>query len=1011
MITETIKQHQDRLRKSLSVALLKDIRANYKSLDKCLVDYEQVCEALAVEIRNDKSALQGTKLLEAHIQQRKKILEILERWISKKEKTELKDVFSDFDIRMQEIIDEMQPHWRVMQAEARFNTQPGDKFIKRTIKAIKKGALKLHVTAFRLGRLLRKKSSADEKITPAWHQKIPAKKLSLWYYENELLKRYIPLADEAFKKVAMLAFDAWQADDALFRQLMLVMQAKKTKKDFLSHYETDFLPAIQKVISGIESERNALRPALMKIFDKIDLSFIEHCEVAGTLESPGFLHPEFARKACRERQRKKLTRITDRRTNTLYALADDWKFNQDIYIFTGNANKSNEFFKSALNKRAELVRKELKRIQVFLEKTRDEIKGTDAGKLMGQLEQLKYNAGKNLYNIIIPDVSQVLNEQGFPELINDTEKDLVNVLSSKSRERILIQGFNPARAYHGNALKSISLMQLIEFDITGELQKSIYRCRKQSLLELEKIRDRLQDMGRMVLFNLESAIIMLQKQADAGTDETSEQAKAGMARGIDRYNDLLDGFNNFINNIQHDFDTAIADFNNSLLELTDNAMVDKIRYRIIKARALKNRERLLRLLSTRSKATFRKGHSKFLILKKGSEARLKQIRDSLGIQQLSKEISVEVTDFLANDREKLQKLPFVYRRLFLNEPLEDAAFYHPRKDEKNTLLNAYQKWKDGSFMATLIYGEKGSGISTFVYMFFEEMLEHKPKIHQLLLTKHIITEGNLLAELGQSLREEAFSTIDEFEAYVREHSPFVLFVDKLHMMYMRQPGGFQLLKRLFEIISSTSRQVFWICSCGLYVARFLDKSIGLFGYFPQLISMKSLEKDKVRSIIMLRHNASGYTLHFLSSAADHAMRGFSKKPEQEQQEMLREKFFVQVNRLARSNISFALQLWLHSTHKIEDNVVYLDSLDALDLSFVHNLPEEVIFALHALVLHEVLDQVQLAQIMHISPRQAYMMLMRLKDRGIVVQQNGMFSIHPLLYRESLSLLQDKNLIH
>lgn len=1011
MITDTINQHPERLRKSLSRALLKDIRSNYKRLYNCLVDYEQACEGLIDKIRKTKNATHDTKLLSAHIEQRKLVLGILDGWICKKEKADLKVVFSEYDVRLQEIIDDMQSHWTVIQADERFNPQLNDKPFKKTIKALKRGTYKLHLALFRMGRLLRKRSADNKKSKPVWHQKIPAKKLTLWHYENELLRQYIPFADDAIKKVALLAFDAWQADDVFFRQLMLFMDDKKTKKDFLNHYETNFLPAIHQAKSGIESELNALRPALMQIFDDVDLSFKDHCEVAGTIESPWFLYTKLARSFYRDRYRKTLAKLTDRRTNTLFALADDWKFNQDIYILTGNANKSNQLFKSTLKKRADLVRKELKRIQAFLEKTRDEIKDTDADKLREQLEQLKYNAGKNLYNIIIPNVTQTLDEQRFSELINSTEKDLVSALSSKNRERILIKGFNPAKAYADNALKSISLVQLIEFDIAGGLQKSIVLCRKQSFQELEQLKGRLQDMGRMVLFNLESAILMLQKQADNGTDETIEQAKAGMNRSIDRYSDLLEGFNSFINDMQQDFDTAITDFNNALLELTDNAMVDKIRYRIIKASALKNRERFARLLKTRSRSAFRKGRNQFSILQKGTETKLKQIRDSLGIQQLSKEISVEVADFLAKDREKLQKLPFVYRRLFLNEPLKDAAFFHPRKDEKATLLKAYNQWKEGSFMATLIYGEKGSGISTFVYMFFEEMLEHKPKIHQLLLSKHIITEKDLFAELGQGMRGEDFVTFDEFEAYVRENSPFVLFVDKLHMMFMRQPGGFQLLKRLFEIISSTSRQVFWICSCGLYAANFLDKSIGLFGYFPQMISMKSLEKEKVRSIIMLRHNASGYTLHFLSSAADHAVRGFSKKPEKEQQEMLKEKFFEQVNRLARSNISFALQLWLHSTNKIENNVVYLDSLDALDLSFVHNLPEEVIFALHALVLHEVLDQMQLAHIMHISPRQAYMMLMRLKDRGIVVQQNGMFSINPLLYRESLSLLKEKNLIY
>ncbi len=401
----------------------------------------------------------------------------------------------------------------------------------------------------------------------------------------------------------------------------------------------------------------------------------------------------------------------------------------------------------------------------------------------------------------------------------------------------------------------------------------------------------------------------------------------------------------------------------------------------------------------------------FRLITQSIHGQMQIIRSHLGIQEHSKDISIEITDFLANDHEKLKKTPFVYRRLFINEPLTDNAFFHPRQEAKNALAGAYKKWQEGSFTATLVYGEKGSGISTFLHMFFKENLDEHIGKYQFMPRNRILTEKELLAQLGVSLQNQAFEKYVEFEEFVEKNAPIVLFLDKLHMLYLRQPTGFQLLKRLLEIISNTSKQVFWICSCGLYAANFLDKSIGLFGYFPQLIKMRSLETEKVRNIIMLRHNASGYKLHFLSSGNDLAQKSFNKKSPEEQQVFLKEKFFTGVNKLSQSNISFALQLWLHSTRRVEDSTVYLDSLDTLDLSFIYNLPDEVVFALHALVLHELLDEQRLSEIMNIGKAQAYMMLMRLKDRGIVVQQNGTFGIHPLLYRQSLELLHDKNLVH
>ncbi len=1008
---ERLKEHQEKLRKQLPNVLLKDLHARFRALLKFVSNYQEACNELVNTLKNDNNPAESVTFLSKHIEYRKKLLEILGSWINKREQLSSEIIFAEFDQRFSEIHDAMPQNWYCDQSDDRFSKSAGDKPIAIAIKTLKKHTLSAHLFFFRLANIVRKRFGKEKKNAPRWKQKIPVRRLTKHLYDNTLLSHFLPVADDALKNTALLAHEVWQIDDDLFCKLMALAQHQASKDEILDHYNTKFLPAITDITDKIEKEKKNLRPALNIIWDGMDEAFAEKVAIAGTLELPGVMYPELFLSYKQKRCRTRYTIQVKKRHNTLFALADDWKFNQEIFIVTAHALRTKLLLKEKFRQRGASVAKSMNGIGSFLEKTRDEITPGTMAATNKKLQQLKFIAGKDLHNVIIPNVMQMLQLQGFPELITETKNELISILSSKTRKRILIKGFDPAKPYRDKSLEAISLLELLELDIAGNLEKTIYQTRLRSLKELDDFRNRLQDLGRIVLFNLESALVMAEKQQDSSPGVIADEARAGMQRALERFRDMNEAFINFSETIQNDFDQIIIQFNDKLIELTDNKNVDKIRYRIIQSRAIKNRQHFAGILKRKLNLTWDKTRKTVRTYRKDALAGLQNIRAQLGIQEHSKDISIEVSDFLVKDHDRLQKLPFVYRRLFVNEPLTDKAFFHPRAETKKMLANAFVKWREGSFTATLIYGEKGSGISTFVYMFFNEYLDNSINTYKLIPQQRLQTEEDLLAAFGNSLQEQPFKSYNDFEQFVEKNAPFVFFVDKLHLFYLRQPAGFQLLTRLFEIISSTSRQVFWICSCGLYAANFLDKSVGLFGYFPQLIKMKSLETDKVRSIIMLRHNASGYKLHFNPSAADKAMKNFTRKTVSEQQALLREKFFDQINRLSQSNISFALQLWIHSSSKVADNTVYLDSLDTLDLSFVYNLPDEVVFGLHALVLHEVLDDRKLSEIMNIGRAQAYMMLMRLKDRGIVVQQNGMFGIHPLLYRQSLALLMDKNLVY
>ncbi len=122
-------------------------------------------------------------------------------------------------------------------------------------------------------------------------------------------------------------------------------------------------------------------------------------------------------------------------------------------------------------------------------------------------------------------------------------------------------------------------------------------------------------------------------------------------------------------------------------------------------------------------------------------------------------------------------------------------------------------------------------------------------------------------------------------------------------------------------------------------------------------------------------------------------------------------YFASLNRLTRSNISFALQLWLRSADRLQDNTIHLISLNSINFEFIRNLPAEEIFGIYAVMIHEKLDVFQLSQVLNISRRQAYLMLMRFSDRGIIKEDQGLYSVHPLLYRQFIELLLEKNFLY
>lgn len=1010
-IDKRVGNHLQNIKGLVSDNLAPIVEKPLTNLEVWLASYINLSHKHIIELEGFEDVEDSIRILIEHIRFRNNMLTALDGWIGNRISLDRKKCLGAFDDEFLKFIKKLPKHWVTNQAEERFHPIANDGFREKFIKLIKRAGFWFYSTPTNTDNFFRKIFKKSAKETPRWKQKIPIRKLSSWYFGNHFLHKFIDIADEAYKQSALLANEMWKVDDELYEHINRFALNEINREEFTQGWKDIHQKKLRSIKRKVTSHRTKLVKLLNERLNSIDEHFIQQVKTAGTLEFKSFKHRKNRRKRDLSKIKKRYTNQLNNRLNTLYILADDWKFNQEIYVLTTNAQKAGLHLKYRLQGMAEVVGEPLAKIPEFIAKIRESIELKDVDEFKKNIQLLKYNAGKVLINGIIGEITETLFKQDLPLIIDDSESKLLSDLGKMTQQRILVEGFDPSQAYPNKALSSISANELIEFEMTDRVRKSVKTIKLEALENLEKIRLQLDELGRMVIFGLDTSLVILNEKGGDALPESIENAISGIDRANSKYKDLSQNFSGFINSVQNNFGEAVDEFTQSLIELTNNSTVEKIRYRIAKAKAIRKGQLIIEYIKNIVPSV------KHWVLKMRKLISIKAIKsigyvkNKLGIQKIAKEISVEISEFLTKSDLSFKKLPFVYRRLFVNEPLKDQGFYHARTKESNTLKLSFEKWQTGSYMPVLIIGEKGSGISSFLDAFTQQHLSKSLIVKSVVLTQRILTQEHLLKFLGENIKESAFTSPQDFVAYASQQEPFVLILDRLQMLYLREPGGFKCFKHLFELISSTSRNIFWICTCGIYASSYLNKSVGLRGYFPSVVEMEKLDAENIEHIIMLRHKTSGYYLNFNPSDNDLASRAFTKLNDKQQQDYLHTKYFEQLNNFTESNIAFALQLWIRSIDKIEENTCHLNSLDDVDFSFMMNLEQEVIFGLHNLLLHERLDATELASVLNIGIRQAKLLLMRLADRGIVTDKEGFYKIHPLLYRQTVQLLTDKNLIY
>lgn len=939
----------------------------------------------------------------------KKTSHLIEKMFTENQTVKFNEEFSHFYEGLNDYLSAFDEMVKEVQSDERFIVSGKENAIIKNSKRIKKNALKISRLPGRTANIPRKIFKKETKPLRNWHRFVPLKNLSIFYLRDKLSRSLFEIIEDADLNISSAYSKTWELDERI--NIIFSKKSENDNKDSIE--EISYLKEIESIIKTLTELKSTLKEKSKLKTDEIFIEYEDVYAKAGTIEVPKrrFNHRKI--KKADENLNSNYKEIKKGWMNTFFTLFEDWRLNKELYILCGSTLEIYSFIKEeSENRIINKIFPELKNISLLLESIKNEINEFYGGssELLSLLYKKKDKIFKQLPNKIIPAVSETILKQNIPELAGDIEINIEKMVQNLSTQRAIIKQNTYSRKVKTSEIDYISPKEIISFSGLAKFSKSVQHIKSNILREIQKVQSSILDIDQISDFNLDTAISMFKSDERTGEDPL-DIAVEGIDRAIGKTNEVENILLSINNEIKDTVGSKVKDFNDDLINLTQTENILEIKIRIAKDKALQRTTKLkeesitwFKNVIPVIKSSYKKGHKRY-------KEYYGSIRKQIGLSPKTAAISSEISDFLADTRSAVSKLPVVYRRLFEIEALKDERFFEARERELEKLNLAYEHWKKGGYAPVAVVGEKGSGATTLLN-FFERGLEKKYNILRTEIYNAIYKKEELKNFLASLFKVESAGSMTELMDYLN-NLPFkqIVVIENIQHLFLRKVNGFVCLKALFELISKTQKNIFWIASASLYSWEYLNKSLNIADYFGYVIRLKSMEDEQMIKVILKRHKISGYNLNFKPSKEEEFSKSYKKIIEEKKQNYLSKQYFSDLNKFAKSNISLALLFWLRSTREVSGDTITIGSLRDIDFSFLSSLETSKVFTLHALLIHDGLTIESFSTINNLPEAQSRLMLFVLLDDGVIIQKHGLYKINPLLYRQAVNLLQTKNIIH
>ena len=939
------------------------------------------------------------------------------------------ELYEDYSNASNELLIGLRKNKKEVQKSERFLPQPADSSRIKFLKFWKRQFYKFSQLPVKVQNLFRKTFRKPPLPERSWQQIVPYRKLAILCFRDQLDIDLLLLYTETQLTIAKTSALAWEIEEMIFSQYYPLLQQSilGTGEEKLVFAETDFQPKIEVMKGLLENHRKNLGKYVQQILDITLERFNDAQEKAGTLE----LGDRKINSKLKQKQHeldKVYKKNTQEWSNTLFSLHEDWRIDQELNLLSITLLQAYLVMQQQLQEKIqEKTLPELAGTRHFLEEILQNIdnqaddKPTEVRALKKVLKQSKETVDTRLIKHMLPKVVEVLYKQKISETFDTLSHQIHDALQGVSHERGLVEMKTYDRPVKSSEINFVSPHQIVAFESLPAFINGIQDYQKKVNKEQIQIQQRIYEIGQIAYFNLDTAL----SACEDGLQE--EQPPLEIAReGLIRAEKSVDVIAEKLAEIKTEGETRLAEdiiaFNNKLNELKNNDYALEIKFRIARAKAIEKardvREKTVNYAKNFLPAALALGVKTY---QEGATL-LRTYQKRIGIESPNEKVTSEISAFLSETEMAINRLPFVYQRLFKIQSLEDDIFYEERTVEFNQLNIAFGNWKKGRYSTTVLVGEKGSGITTLINFFVKRLGKNEKRQYKVITassSEQIWGTAQFFELFNQIFPGNSFQQLEDLTDYLKTlDQPHIIILEHIERLYLKKIGGFACLKLLFELISKTNKQVFWISSATIYGWQYLNKTLNISDYFEYVISLENIEDDKMKEVILKRHRVSGYGLRFQPHAQGNHKK-FDKMTEQEQQEKLEEAYFADLNRITDGNFSLAQLFWMRSALEVTEDTITMGSLHSLDFSFIKSTPLNKTIILHLLLLHDGLSAAQYTLLTHHTqtensehrPAKTRLELLQMLDDGLIVKENEIYYINPLLYRPIVGLLRTKNFLY
>lgn len=329
---------------------------------------------------------------------------------------------------------------------------------------------------------------------------------------------------------------------------------------------------------------------------------------------------------------------------------------------------------------------------------------------------------------------------------------------------------------------------------------------------------------------------------------------------------------------------------------------------------------------------------------------------------------LDTVDKILPDKKTYNHVPAFYRALFSSSSKINDEFWVSREDELNQIKNALQRHRTGLGGAVLIKGPHGAGKTTLS----RYAVNHLFKKSGIFWVNAPINGSTKTDDLLTAFRK-AVGSNDDFSTILNS-LPYdsVIVINDMELWWERSITGYDVLKKLDELINNYGKKVFFIISCNIYSYQIINSVYPLEDAFLSIINCGNFNTNQLQNLILKRHKSSGISLQF-KELGEENLSQFTLS-------LLFNAYF----KLSQGNPGIAINTWKANIINANNESIIIRRPKLPDVSILYNIDPDWLIVIALFIQHKNIDVNKLSRIMKSDTNASERIINNLLNAGLIV---------------------------